>query len=148
MNEEDKTETSSDTAEFKPVNLLKADDNTLILIALADIFNIPPSENQFGQTYTAITELKAALDGGLLQYPAPAKPPHEKFIVINITTSYGKQYTCRTVADLETFIVNYMKEKKFKRDEDVNIQIGWSRMNEEEFGMVPACKYFLNLDKE
>jgi len=90
MTEEDKTETSSDTVEFKP-------------------------------------------------------DPKHKFIVLNITTSYGKRYTCRTVEELQTFIDNYKEDKKFKRDEDINIDIGWGRMNEEEYGYVPACKYFIKL---
>lgn len=68
--------------------------------------------------------------------------PNQKIIVLNITTGFGKVFTCRTAEQLGQFIDNYKAEKKLKRDEDVNIQIGYGRMNQAEYDQVPECKYF------
>jgi len=76
-----------------------------------------------------------------IKYPEPRM----KHLVLNITTSFGKRYTCRTVEELETYIENVKVEKKLKRDEDVDIQLGFGRMTEAEYGQVPACKYFIKL---
>ena len=69
--------------------------------------------------------------------------PDKKSLVLHITTTFGKHYTCRTVEELETWIDNFKAEKKLKRDEDVGIQIGFGRMTESEYAQVPACKYFI-----
>lgn len=77
--------------------------------------------------------------------------PDVKFVVLHITTNFGKHYTCRTVEQLETFIDNRLaalranpanKNRKI-RDEDVGIQIGFGRMTESQYGQIPACKYFI-----
>ncbi len=68
--------------------------------------------------------------------------PNKKIIVLNITTGFGKVFTCRTAEQLGQFIDNYKAEKRLKRDEDVNIQIGYGRMNQAEYDQVPECKYF------
>lgn len=68
---------------------------------------------------------------------------NEKMLVLHLVTSFGKRYTCRTVAELETFIDNYKREKNLKRDEDVDIQIGFGRMTQAEYDNIPACKYFI-----
>ena len=68
--------------------------------------------------------------------------PNKKIIVLNITTGFGKTFTCRTAEQLGQFIDNYKAEKRLKRDEDVNIQIGYGRMNQAEYDQVPECKYF------
>ncbi len=119
------------------------DKNTLILIALADVFEIPPMEHRFDWAFKAAFKLKDEVDSGILQYPPPAKAPHEKSVVLHITTSFGKRYTCRTMDELEIFIDNYKIDKKRKRDEDVDITIGFGRMTEEAYAQVPACKYFI-----
>ncbi len=66
-----------------------------------------------------------------------------KILVLHITTSFGKCYTCRTVEELETYIDNIKKEKNLKRDEDVDIQLGFGRMTQAEYDRIPACKYFI-----
>ncbi len=68
-------------------------------------------------------------------------------LVLHITTSFGKQYTCRTVEELETYIDNVKKEKKLTRDEDVDIQIGFGRMTQTAYGQLPACKYFIKTNR-
>jgi hypothetical protein len=68
--------------------------------------------------------------------------PNKKNIVLHITTNFGKTFTCRTAEQLGQFIDNYKADKKLKRDEDVNIQIGYGRMTQAEYDQVPECKYF------
>ena len=87
-------------------------------------------------------ELKQMLDGGIYTMAPPKTPTHEKFVVLHIITGFGKIFTCRTAEQLGRFIDNYKAEKKLKRDEDVNIQIGYGRMTQAEYDLVPECKYF------
>ncbi len=63
--------------------------------------------------------------------------------ILHITTSFGKRYTCRTVDELALFYKNYKKAKNLKRDEDVDIQIGFGRMTRAAYDNIPACKYFI-----
>ena len=81
-------------------------------------------------------------DGEPEVYIKKVADPNKKIIVLNITTGFGKMFTCRTAEQLGQFIDNYKAEKKLKRDEDVNIQIGYGRMNQAEYDQVPECKYF------
>lgn len=67
----------------------------------------------------------------------------EKIHVLNITTTFGKNYVCRTADELATFYKNYKKEKNLKRDEDVDIRIGFRTMSKAEFDRQPACKYLI-----
>ena len=69
--------------------------------------------------------------------------PNKKILVLHITTSFGKRYTCRTVEELANYIDNVKKEKKLKRDEDVDIQLGFGRMTQAAYDSLPACKYFI-----
>lgn len=67
----------------------------------------------------------------------------EPILVLHITTSFGKRYTCRTVEELEAYIDNVKAEKKLKRDEDVDVMIGFGRMTQAAYDKRPACKYFI-----
>ena len=69
--------------------------------------------------------------------------PDAKFVVIHLSNSFGKRWTCRTIEQLDIFLTNYKSEKKRKRDEDIDITLGWGRMTEAEYAQVPACKYFI-----
>lgn len=73
---------------------------------------------------------------------------NKKILVLHLTTSFGKHYTCRTVDELETYIDNIKKEIKRKRgrnvrDEDIDLQIGFGRMTQAAYDTIPACKYFI-----
>ncbi len=71
--------------------------------------------------------------------------PNKKSLVIHMTTGYGKRYTCRTVAQLEEFLDNYKIAKKRKRDEDIDIMLGFGRMTQAEYDLVPECEFFKKL---
>ena len=118
---------------------IENEENMLTVLALKDVFGVDTR----GALFSAASKLKAAFDSGILQYPKPDKFPHEKVLVLHITTSFGKRYTCRTVEQLETYIDNIKKEKKLKRDEEVDIQIGFGRMTRAAYDSLPACKYFI-----
>ncbi len=82
-------------------------------------------------------------EGGKFYPRSEPADPNKKILVLHITTSFGKRYTCRTVEALEIFIDNYKADKKFKRDEDVNIELGFGRVTQEAYDAILACKYFI-----
>ena len=78
--------------------------------------------------------------GAVVKYTKP--DPNERFLVLHITTGYGKRYTCKTVGQLAEFVSNYKRVKNRKRDEDVPISLGWGRMSQQEYEHVPECEFF------
>ena len=82
-------------------------------------------------------------DGEPEIYAHKVADPNAKILVLHITTSFGKRYTCRTVDELKLYIDNIKTEKKLKRDEDVDIMLGFGRITQSEYAKIPACKYFI-----
>lgn len=120
-------------------------DCRLALIALADVFGIPPGDNQFDEAFKAAAKLKAEVDGGILKYDTPQPvDPAAVIDVLYITTDYGRKYTCRTVVELGIFIVNFKKERP-----NVGFSMSHGKMTEAEWSKIPLDKYFVKqVDEE
>lgn len=70
--------------------------------------------------------------------PAQAEiDPATEIEVLFVTTDYGQKYTCRTVAELGTFLTNFKKKQP-----TMGLSISYGKMTEGEYSKIPPCKYF------
>lgn len=67
-----------------------------------------------------------------------AEPKDKKIPVLHIITELGKRYTCRTVEELDTFMVNFKK-----RHPRIDLQISHGRMRESEYNKIQLSEYFI-----